>query len=55
MLNHTKIADGMNTDDLCEAYFDFLLYNGMEGMDDVSADELLFHIYADLEEEQEVN
>ena len=48
MLDHTTLKDGMNTDELCEVYFSFLVYNGMESMDEVSADELLYHYSQDL-------
>lgn len=44
MLNHTDLNTNLNTDELCEVYFSFLAFNGLEGLDEVSADELRQHI-----------
>ena len=47
MISHKQISTSLNTDGLCEAYFDFLVYHGLEAMDDVSADEMLYHLEQD--------
>lgn len=47
MISHKQISTSLNTYGLCEAYFDFLLYHGLEYMDDIPADELLFHLESD--------
>lgn len=55
MLDHTTLSDGMNTDDLNEVYFAFLVFHGLESKDNISiignlpcAEELLYHYSQDL-------
>ncbi len=37
LLQHTDLKHGMNTDELCEVYFSFLVDVGAEHLDDVCA------------------
>lgn len=47
-MQHELINTNHNTEDLIMAFFDFMVFNGLEEIGDISADELIMHIRQDM-------